>query len=79
MVKCEACQWVGDELELIWVAVGLADDAWGAGESFVRECHCPECGDYDFLTDGYICSKCDEFIANGEVCDFCIERDLDES
>lgn len=67
-VLCDSCGWFGGEDSLIRVMVGLSDDAWGAGESFIYEYWCPECNSMD-LTDGVICKHCDEFVAEGKECD----------
>lgn len=71
MVRCEECQWIGEEAELKIVKSYLDDDAWGAGHSFITEWFCPECGS-EKLEDGNLCSLCDEFVLEGQQC-VCME------
>lgn len=72
MVRCEDCQWIGDDADLKVVRSGLGDDPWGAGESFITEWLCPECGSDDF-EDGNLCSLCDGFVLEGQHC-VCMEE-----
>lgn len=60
MVKCLDCGEIFEDDEIIQSEVGLSDDPWGAGESWIYEYSCPACGgteieDYfengDFETD----------------------------
>jgi len=68
MVKCNRCQWKGDEENLKLIDTWLDDDAWGAGNSRITEAVCPSCGGED-LEDGYRCIFCDCFVLEGKICD----------
>jgi len=70
MVKCENCEWVGQESELKYTIRFLDDDAYGAGPSQYAVLLCPDCG-YDELIDGEGCPECGEFVAFGIECESC--------
>jgi len=68
MVRCQKCQWTGEYEDMVIVRVGLADDPWGKGESFIAEGHCPDCENDEF-DEGFVCRECDEFVMDGQICD----------
>ena len=67
MLKCKKCESVFDEDTIVCKTVGLGDDYMGAGQSYIREYYCPDCG-YDEFEDGYECMECGEFVVEGEWC-----------